>query len=209
MLTVSASRQLPADLPRRTASRTTPTRSRSTQGRAAPPDHPERDRRRRDERSVPPRVSRRQARRDGRPLSERLPRAEHLRPALPGRAARARPSAPGLDTSPSTARSSAARRRSRRGWTASSTTASSRSTSAGAGADTFDVQGTTKGSNDFAGTAVTNADDLNEGNDRAYLSSNADLDGTSGRPPTSSPATSTTSSGRSTSISATAAIASS
>jgi len=46
----------------------------------------------------------------------------------------------------------------------------------GSGADVFDVQGTTKGSNDFAGTAVTNVT-LNNGDDLVYLSSNADLDG--------------------------------
>ena len=53
----------------------------------------------------------------------------------------------------------------------------------GSGTDVLDVQGTTKGSNDFAGTAATTVTldphDLSRpnGDDRAYLSSNADLDG--------------------------------
>ena len=46
----------------------------------------------------------------------------------------------------------------------------------GSGADVFNVQGTTKGSNDFTGTAVTNVT-LGNGDDLVYLSSNADLDG--------------------------------
>jgi Ca2+-binding RTX toxin-like protein len=49
----------------------------------------------------------------------------------------------------------------------------------GSGADVFDVQGTTRGSNGFTGVAVTNVA-LNAGDDRVYISSNADLDGLGG-----------------------------
>ncbi|MFN2611440.1 MAG: hypothetical protein ABR507_11310 [Actinomycetota bacterium] len=45
----------------------------------------------------------------------------------------------------------------------------------GSGSEVFDIQGTTKGSNDYAGVAVTNVT-LNNGDDRVFMSSNAELD---------------------------------
>ncbi|HET7129920.1 MAG TPA: hypothetical protein VFJ93_12675, partial [Gaiellaceae bacterium] len=45
----------------------------------------------------------------------------------------------------------------------------------GSGTETFNVQGTTKGSNGYTGTAVTTVA-LNAGDEHVYLSSNADLD---------------------------------
>jgi len=55
----------------------------------------------------------------------------------------------------------------------------------GSGSDIFNVQGTSPGSNDFSGTAITNVNTNAAtgaaGNDRVYVSSNADLDQASSR----------------------------